>query len=88
MKKIAEAYGIPFIRVNEEGTVLKNAIQETLNMDGPAICEIIMHPEQTLFPKSASFMDENGKMTSAPLDRMAPFMPEELQVQCVYRKDL
>lgn len=88
LKKIAEAYGIPFIRVNEEGTVLKNAIQETLNMDGPAICEIIMHPEQTLFPKSASFMDENGKMTSAPLDRMAPFMPEELQVQCVYRKDL
>lgn len=88
LKKIAEAYGIPFIRVNEEGTVLKNAIQETLNMDGPAICEIIMHPEQTLFPKSASFMDENGKITSAPLDRMAPFMPEELQVQCVYRKDL
>lgn len=88
LKKIAEAYGIPFIRVNEEGTVLKNAIQETLNMDGPAICEIIMHPEQTLFPKSASFMDENGKMTSAPLDRMAPFMPEELQVQCVYRTDL
>ena len=87
LKKIAEAYGIPFIRVNEEGTVLKNAIQKTLNMDGPAICEIIMHPEQTLFPKSASFRDENGKMTSAPLDRMAPFMPEELQMQCVYRKD-
>ena len=87
MKKIAAAYGIPFIRVNEEGAVLRNAIQETLNTDGPAICEITMHPEQTLFPKSASFMDENGKMTSAPLEKMAPFMPEELQSQCVYRKD-
>lgn len=50
------------------------------------ICEIHMHPEQTLFPKSASFMDkETGKMTSAPLDRMAPFMDDELQQKCIYK---
>ena len=48
------------------------------------ICEIHMHPEQTLFPKSASFMDKNGKMSSAPLEKMAPFMGEELQKQCIY----
>jgi thiamine pyrophosphate-dependent acetolactate synthase large subunit-like protein len=39
---------------------------------------------QTLCPKSASFMDENGKMTSAPLEKMAPFMPDKLQQTCVY----
>ena len=84
MKKIANAYGIPFMRINEEGEPLESGIKETLNIDGPAICEIIMHPEQTLFPKSASFMDENGKMTSAPLDKMAPFMNEELQKKCIF----
>ena len=46
---------------------------------------IHMHPEQTLFPKSASFMDkETGKMSSAPLEKMAPFMNEELQKECIY----
>jgi hypothetical protein len=25
------------------------------------------------------FMDENGKITSAPLDKLAPFMPNEIQ---------
>ena len=57
-----------------------------LNADGAMICEVKMHPEQTLFPKSASFMDkETGKMTSAPLEKMAPFMNEKLQDECVYR---
>jgi acetolactate synthase-1/2/3 large subunit len=49
------------------------------------ICEIHMHPEQTLFPKSASFMDKKtGKMSSAPLQKMAPFMSDELQAECEY----
>jgi len=50
------------------------------------ICEVKMHPEQTLFPKSASFMDkETGKMSSAPLEKMAPFMDDELQNECVFK---
>lgn len=84
MSRIAAAYEIPFLRVKEEGETLKNVIQKVLNTEGPMICEVVMHPEQTLFPKSASFMDENGKMTSAPLDKMAPFLPDELQAECVY----
>ena len=84
MQRIAGAYGIPFRRICEEGEALQTAIRQTLAEEGPAICEIIMHPEQTLFPKSASFMDENGKMTSAPLEKMAPFMPDELQEKCVF----
>lgn len=58
----------------------------TLNSTGPMICEVKMHPEQTLFPKSASFMNkETGKMSSAPLEKMAPFMNEDLQSKCIYK---
>ncbi|MDR0939624.1 MAG: thiamine pyrophosphate-binding protein [Mediterranea sp.] len=85
MAKIAAAYGIPFVRLDEEGEPLVRGIAHTLATPGAAICEIKMHPLQTLFPKSASFMDKEGKMTSAPLEKMAPFMPEELQERCVYR---
>lgn len=57
----------------------------TLNVDSSMICKIHLHLEQTLFPKSASFTDkETGKMSSAPLEKMAPFMEEELQNTCVY----
>lgn len=87
MQKIAAAYDIPFVRLHEEGEPLREAISRVLASEGPCICEIIMHPLQTLFPKSASFMDENGKMSSAPLEKMAPFMPDELQAKCVYRPE-
>ena len=85
LKRIAEAYGIPFVRVSSN-EALESTINDVLSSDGAMICEVKMHPEQTLFPKSASFMDKNtGKMSSAPLEKMAPFMSDELQDECVYR---
>ena len=85
LKRIAEAYGIPFIRVSSN-EALQSTINDVLHAEGAMICEVKMHPEQTLFPKSASFMDkETGKMSSAPLEKMAPFMPDGLQQQCIYK---
>lgn len=84
LKCIAEAYGIPFVRVSSN-EALEPTINEVLNAEGAMICEVKMHPEQTLFPKSASFMDKKtGKMSSAPLEKMAPFMSDELQAECVF----
>lgn len=86
LKRIAEAYGIPFVRVSSN-EALEATIKDVLNAEGAMICEVKMHPEQTLFPKSASFMDKNtGKMSSAPLEKMAPFMSDELQAECVFDK--
>lgn len=84
LEKIANAYDIPYVGVREEGQVLVDIITNVLNSPGSVICEIHMHPEQTLFPKSASFMDKDGRMTSAPLEKMAPFMPDDLQAKCIY----
>lgn len=84
LKKITKAYGLPFYRVSNNKT-LHSTIRKALNCNGPIICEIKMHPEQTLFPKSASFMDKKtGKMTSAPLEMMAPFVNKEMQDECKY----
>jgi acetolactate synthase-1/2/3 large subunit len=87
LSKIAAAYGIPYISINQNGQPLHDAIRKTLESQGPMICEVHMHPEQTLYPKSASFMDkETGRMSSAPLEKMAPFMNEALQEQCVFNR--
>lgn len=86
LSKIAAAYGIPYTSCSENGQKLADTIASVLASDGPMICEIHMHPEQTLFPKSASFMDKKtGKMSSAPLEKMAPFMSDELQRKCRFR---
>lgn len=85
LKKIAAAYGIPYTSCSENGQSLRDTIASVLASNGPMICEIHMHPEQTLFPKSASFMDKKtGKMSSAPLEKMAPFMEEHLQKECIF----
>lgn len=87
LKRIAEAYGIPFVRVSSNES-LESTISDVLHSEGAMICEVRMHPEQTLFPKSASFMDkETGKMTSAPLEKMAPFLSDSLQKECVYKHE-
>ena len=88
LEKIAGAYGIPYTSCHENGQPLCDTIAKVLAADGPMICEIHMHPEQTLYPKSASFMDkETGKMTSAPLEKMAPFMNADLQEECRFTAD-
>ncbi|MBR1395856.1 MAG: thiamine pyrophosphate-binding protein [Prevotella sp.] len=88
LSKLAAAYSIPYFSISENGQALTDAISRTLATEGPVICEVHMHPEQTLFPKSASFMDkETGRMSSAPLEKMAPFMPDELQQKCIYQLD-
>lgn len=88
LSKIATAYGIPYTSISENGQALKDAIAKTLASDGPMICEVHMHPYQTLFPKSASFMDpKTGKMSSAPLQMMAPFVNDNLQAECVYKPE-
>lgn len=87
LSKIAAAYGIPYVSISENGSKLKDTITKVLEAEGPMICEVHMHPEQTLFPKSASFMDkETGRMTSAPLEKMAPFVDDDLMSQCFFKE--
>lgn len=76
MKKIAHAYGFPFIRVhhNEE---LHDAVAKTLATDGPAICEIMVTLTQQFLPKSAAKRLPDGSIISPPLEDLAPYLPDE-----------
>ncbi len=76
MEKIAHAYGFPFIRAhhNEE---LHDAVAETLALDGPAICEIMVTLTQQFLPKSAAKRLPDGSIVSPPLEDLAPYLPDE-----------
>ena len=74
--KIANAYGIAAARVNELNE-LDAAIEMALNYDGPFILEIITPPEQPIIPTVSSKVNEDGTMSSRPLEDMAPFLDRD-----------
>lgn len=76
LSKLAPAYGFPFVRI-ESNSQLAEGIDRVLGMEGPVICEIMVDMDQKFEPKSASRQLPDGSMVSAPLQDLAPFLPEE-----------
>ena len=83
--KTAEAFGIPYHRIETEGNG-EQTIRAVLEAEGPALCEVIVDPEQEFAPKTSSRVLEDGSIVSPSLDDMAPFLPrEELEEKGTYR---
>lgn len=75
-EKIAYAYGIPYIRIDNIEDA-EEKVREAVNMDGPVLCEIVVDPEQNFEPKLSSKVLPDGKIVSPDLDDMFPFLPRE-----------
>jgi acetolactate synthase-1/2/3 large subunit len=58
-------------------SALPEAIAETLAGEGPAICEVLLDPNQQFSPKQASRKLPDGRMESAPLEDLAPFLDRD-----------
>lgn len=76
MGKLAGAYGIPYLSACHNSQ-LAEAIERTLEMKGPVICEVFVSADQNFEPKSAAKRLEDGTMVSPPLEDLSPFLPEE-----------
>jgi len=87
MQKIAKAYGIPSIRI-ENKIDLEKKIKKVLAEKGPYLCEIMMPPNQELIPKIKSKVDSNGMLHSSPLEDMYPFLPKKELLKNLFVKPL
>ena len=76
MEKLAWAYGYPYVSARRNGE-LGEAIERTLAMEGPVICEIFVTTDQNFEPKSAAKRLPDGTMVSPPLEDLFPFLSEE-----------
>jgi acetolactate synthase-1/2/3 large subunit len=74
--KIARAFDLPYRRCAAHDD-LRAAIRETLAIDGPAVCEVMLDLEQPFSPKTSSKRLPDGRMVTAPLEDMSPFLPRE-----------
>ncbi len=84
--KIAWAYGIKFLRVSKVSD-LDASIKETLEYDGPVICEIMTPEMQPIVPRVSSEKLPDGRMVSKPFDDMSPFLDRKTYAEETRRDD-
>ena len=75
-ERLAAAFEIPFSRVaSNEG--LDAVLAHVLAAPGPQLCEVVLDLDQQFAPKAASRILPDGRMVSAPLEDLAPFLDRD-----------
>lgn len=75
--KVARAYGLPFVRI-EDKSDLAASIQRVLDSDGPVVCEVMVAPNEERIPRASSYIRPDGSMASKPLEDLYPFLSREI----------
>lgn len=75
-EKLSKAYGIPYFKLKNAKSA-KTIIRKMAKLKGPAICEVIMDPEQPLIPKTSFRILPDGKLVSPPIEDLFPFLERE-----------
>jgi acetolactate synthase-1/2/3 large subunit len=72
MVKVGGAYGLPSFRI--ERADFEAAIRRTLETPGPVLAEVMLDPAQSFEPRISSKQLPDGRIVSAPLEDMYPFL--------------
>lgn len=75
-EKLATAYKLPYFKLanNQE---LDDRLPRIFATEGPVLVEVMLDPFEVLGPKAASKKLPDGRMVSAPLEDMVPFLPRD-----------
>jgi acetolactate synthase-1/2/3 large subunit len=76
LAKVAEAYGLPYARI-ETDRGLAGRVRELLDSPGPLVIEVMMPREEPRAPSLSSMRKPDGSMVSKPLEDLWPFLPRE-----------
>ncbi len=73
--KVATAYGLPAVRLDQADFAAR--LGEVLAMPGPVVCDVMLDAQQPFEPKTSSRQLPDGRMVSAPLEDMFPFLDRQ-----------
>lgn len=76
VEKIANAYGLPYMKINNVDE-LREGVKDIINTDGPIICEVMCPENQEIVPMVSAVKNEDGSMTSKPIEDMYPFLERD-----------
>jgi acetolactate synthase-1/2/3 large subunit len=72
---VGKAFGIESVRIEGEG--FREQLRQALTRPGPLLCEVMLDRTQPFEPKLSSKRLPDGRMVTAPLEDMAPFLDRE-----------
>lgn len=72
MVQVGHAYGIPSLQV--AGPDFLPTIERALATPGPQLCQVTLDPDQQFEPKLSSKSLPDGRIVSAPLEDLFPFL--------------
>lgn len=73
--KIAQAYGFQTKQLNSAD--FESGLREVLRAKGPILCEVLLDPAQGFEPRQSSRPLPDGRIVSAPLEDMFPFLERD-----------
>lgn len=78
-ERLSAGFDIPYFKTDSHNTMAE-AIQKTMQTEGPVICEVVIDEHQSFAPKLGAKQHPDGRITSPPLEDLSPFLSrEELQ---------
>ena len=75
-RRLAESIGIKTMLIDEVSQ-LQTRVQEALSHPGPLLVDVMIEPNEALWPKASSIAREDGSMVSMPLEDMSPLLSQE-----------
>ena len=72
---LGRAFGLAAHRLHGPG--FAQALEQILAAPGPALCDVVLDPAQGFEPRSSSRQLEDGRIVSAPLEDMYPFLDRD-----------
>ena len=76
LRKIADAYGLPYVRVDDRAC-MSATLGEAFAGQGPLVIDVIAQPGQVIIPTVTSMKLADGSLRSKPLHLMYPDLPQE-----------
>ena len=75
-ERLSLAFNMPYVKI-ENNQNMETELHRVLDYEGFILCEVMVTEEQKFEPKSATKKMPDGKLTSPPLEDMAPFLSRE-----------
>jgi acetolactate synthase-1/2/3 large subunit len=75
IRKVVESFNIKYVFADSNN--LEEAIQYTIQYNGPIVCEVMCEKWQEVVPTLMGKKNDDGSITAKPLEDMYPFLPRD-----------
>lgn len=76
VRKMARAFGLKSASIESHRNI-RAKVRQILQLEGPVVCDVTISPNQTTSPRISSAKNEDGTMSSRPLEDLWPFLDRD-----------